>query len=247
MRPVFKAPLCASLLLHAFALWALFYTQDSPQANRLLLQGDAQALTVYMVAAASPTPTEERPEKEVIDDAAIPPEKSDLRLSPSKEGERRAAARAPKRRPSVGHKKRINKAVIAKQSAAVNTAQAAQQGKDREDSEQGKAAVTTQREMVGTGDNEHADYAARLRSEIELHKRYPRQARQTGSGGSATVRFRVEPDGRISAPRLVGSSGNRSLDRAAVQAVLASAPVGPRPVGFGPDVSVKIRFNLLAQ
>ena len=247
MRPVFKAPLCASLLLHAFALWALLYARDSPQANSLRLQGDAEALTVYMVSAASLTPAEERPEKEVTDDAAASPEKNDLRLAPSQEGERRAAARAPKPRPNARHKKTIDKPVIGKQSAAVKTAQAAQQGKDPEDSEQGKAAVTTQKEMVGAGDNEHAGYAARLRSEIERHKRYPRQARQAGSGGSVTVRFRVAPDGRLSDPRLVGSSGNRSLDRAAVQAVLASAPVGPRPAGFGPDVSVKIRFNLLAQ
>ena len=247
MSPCSRAALSASLLVHALALWALLWSRDAQQASSLRLRGEVQALTVFRVAAASPDSPQETPVK-AASDAAPAPGGGHAALGPlpRAEGALRPAAKAPPRRPGSGRKKAAAAPAV-REAAADRSAQAAQNGKDRQDSEQGRAVVTARRESVGAGDSGRADYAARLRGEIETHKRYPLQARQARVAGSVQVRFRVAEDGRLSDPELVASSGNRSLDRAAIRAVQDSRPVGPRPDGFGPAVSVRIRFNLLAQ
>ncbi len=122
--------------------------------------------------------------------------------------------------------------------------QSTNRGQDRQESEKGIAAQTSQRTTIGSGNDEKAAYAARLRSEIESHKRYPQRVKQAHAGGIVNVRFNFGDDGSLADPQLVSSSGNRDLDNVALQAVRQSNAVGPRPSGFGRSASVNIRFSL---
>jgi TonB family protein len=59
---------------------------------------------------------------------------------------------------------------------------------------------------------------------IEAVKRYPRMARKMGIEGTAVVRFKLRPEGRVEAVELVDSSGSEILDNASLETVRAAAP-----------------------
>jgi TonB family protein len=59
---------------------------------------------------------------------------------------------------------------------------------------------------------------------IEAAKRYPRVARKMGIEGTAVVRFKLKPEGRVEAVEVVDSSGSEILDKASLETVHADAP-----------------------
>jgi len=59
---------------------------------------------------------------------------------------------------------------------------------------------------------------------LEAAKRYPRMARKMGVEGTAVVRFRLRPEGRVEAVEIVDSSGSEILDKASLETVHAAAP-----------------------
>jgi TonB family protein len=59
---------------------------------------------------------------------------------------------------------------------------------------------------------------------IEAAKRYPRMARKMGIEGTAVVRFKLKPEGRVEAVEIVDSSGSEILDKASLETVHAAAP-----------------------
>lgn len=71
---------------------------------------------------------------------------------------------------------------------------------------------------------------------------YPAAARRRGEAGTVTVRFQVDASGAVTAVRVAGSSGWRSLDEAAIGTIRSrwSFPPGPPR-----DHLVDIRFELL--
>ena len=72
------------------------------------------------------------------------------------------------------------------------------------------------------------DYFEMVRLRIESYKRYPNAARSRQIEGRTTVRFVIEPDGRISSSKVVESARHRALDQAALRAVKDASPF-PRP------------------
>lgn len=64
----------------------------------------------------------------------------------------------------------------------------------------------------------------RLHRAIEREKRYPLSARRLGREGTASVAFRLRPDGAIDAVEVAASSGEPALDRAALRAVSGISP-----------------------
>ncbi|HWP34821.1 MAG TPA: energy transducer TonB, partial [Thermodesulfobacteriota bacterium] len=68
------------------------------------------------------------------------------------------------------------------------------------------------------------DALAAVRARLEAAKRYPLDARLRGAEGTAEVAFTIGPGGRLERVRLVRSSGDRSLDAAALEAVRRGAP-----------------------
>lgn len=72
------------------------------------------------------------------------------------------------------------------------------------------------------------DYFEMVRLRIESHKRYPNAAKRRQIEGRVTVRFVIEPDGRISSLKIVKSTRHRALDQAALSAVKKASPF-PKP------------------
>ncbi len=75
-----------------------------------------------------------------------------------------------------------------------------------------------------------AEFYAQLKAAIDAAKVYPRQAILAGATGTATVSFDYH-DGKVSNIRIDRSSGDRSLDRAAMDAV-NNAHYPPPPSQF---------------
>ncbi len=89
-------------------------------------------------------------------------------------------------------------------------------------------------------------YGASLRAAISrmANRHYPRTAKRMRKQGTVTVRFNIASNGRISGATVVGSSGNSSLDKGAVKALQRLGRYKPPPPGFGPTVTIPIRFRL---
>ena len=79
----------------------------------------------------------------------------------------------------------------------------------------------------GTNTDELNAYRAAIRREIERHKRYPARAKMMRKQGVVSVSFSVGADGSLSGERVTTSSGDESLDNAALEAVRSARPVGP--------------------
>jgi protein TonB len=80
-------------------------------------------------------------------------------------------------------------------------------------------------QYVVFGDYATADrYMEMVRLRIERHKIYPRNARVRQMEGDVTVRFIITPEGDVRAVEVVKTSGDKSLDRAAIAAVKGAAP-----------------------
>lgn len=81
---------------------------------------------------------------------------------------------------------------------------------------------------AGSGAGIDADglrqYRLALAREARRFKRYPERAMLAGIGGTAQVRIDVAADGGVRDARLAGSSGNDSLDAAAVAMMRQAAP-----------------------
>jgi protein TonB len=90
-------------------------------------------------------------------------------------------------------------------------------------------------------------YLAELQRAIAKHKGFPDDAIRRRSSGTATVSFTVLADGRIRSVRLAKTSGDASLDQAALQALHRLGRFKPIPGEFGRkqwQMSVPIRFSL---
>ncbi|OOF46266.1 TonB family protein [Rodentibacter trehalosifermentans] len=106
--------------------------------------------------------------------------------------------------------------------------------------------VNSRSDMVGSGTNtnEIAAYKAALYREIERRKQYPTRAKMMRKQGVVHISFNVGNDGVLSGESVVKSSGDESLDNAALKAVQSAKSVGPKPTGFAGKMSVPIRFSL---
>lgn len=81
---------------------------------------------------------------------------------------------------------------------------------------------------------------------LSAHRRYPEQARRDGVQGQPTVRFTVEPSGRVTSVELVTSSGSTVLDEATI-AMLRGATLPPFPPGLAQAArteSVRVHYSL---
>jgi periplasmic protein TonB len=65
-----------------------------------------------------------------------------------------------------------------------------------------------------------------LEAWLASHRIYPEEARRRGEQGTVTLRFTVQPSGRVVDVSVVRSSGSQLLDKAA-EAMLRGAAVPP--------------------
>ncbi|TIS58530.1 energy transducer TonB [Mesorhizobium sp.] len=90
-----------------------------------------------------------------------------------------------------------------------------------------------------------ARWNSKLRSWINRHTRYPSAARSRRAEGSASVTFTVDASGRVLSARLVQSSGDENLDRAALNALQgASVPAPPPELGSRVTRTAPFVFSL---
>lgn len=98
-----------------------------------------------------------------------------------------------------------------------------------------------------SGSDRHAQVRASLDEAFAAHFHYPMLARRKGWEGEVTIGLRVETDGRLTGIHLLGSSGHRILDNAAIDSLLrarALPPQGGLP-GAGLDLVLPVHYRLL--
>lgn len=98
------------------------------------------------------------------------------------------------------------------------------------------ARAAAPKSAAGVSGVSPAKWESRLLAWIKRHTRYPSVAKSKGSQGNANVTFTVDGSGRVISARVVRSSGDPDLDRAAL-AVLQGATVPPPPPELGSRIS----------
>ena len=86
-----------------------------------------------------------------------------------------------------------------------------------------------------TNEFKHEGYMMKLKSRIEGIWRYPQDAAMRGLYGDLYIRFTIKKNGRLGDVELVRTSGHRSLDEAAMQALKEGEPYWPLPDEWGKD------------
>ena len=228
--------LLISLLIHGSILGALFWNWHTPHEAASDAPGEiSTTISMEMIQGMrveEPTPepepepqqVEPEPEKhDIVEDPTKKPE-PEKKKEPEKKPEK--PVEMPKNLP-IGDKN-INSTATAN-SKATNTGQPGTNGV------QGGSGANT---------DELNAYRAAIRREIERHKRYPARAKMMRKQGVVSVSFSVGADGSLSGERVTNSSGDESLDNAALEAVRSARPVGPKPAGFTSSVSVPISFTI---
>jgi protein TonB len=84
-------------------------------------------------------------------------------------------------------------------------------------------------------------------SALERNKRYPAAAQHRNERGTAQLAFSLDRQGRVTASRIVKSSGSASLDQETLDLVRRAQPFPAPPaamVGAQIDLTVPIRFNM---
>jgi len=74
-----------------------------------------------------------------------------------------------------------------------------------------------------------ASYLDRLKTKIFLAWDYPEEAIRKGQQGIVRIMFVLDKNGDLSAIKVMGGSGSRSLDAASLDAVKQASPFGPLP------------------
>ncbi|MBZ9994784.1 energy transducer TonB [Mesorhizobium sp. BH1-1-4] len=98
------------------------------------------------------------------------------------------------------------------------------------------ARAAAPRSWAGFSGVSPAKWESRLTAWINRHKRYPSAAKSRRAQGNVNVTFAMDPSGRVLSARIVRSSGDAELDRAAL-AVLQGATVPAPPPELGSRVS----------
>jgi protein TonB len=92
-----------------------------------------------------------------------------------------------------------------------------------------------------------SSYQAMVLAHLTRHRIYPPEARERGVTGVARIRFALGRDGRVLSASLLGASGERVLDEAALDMVRRASPFPPFPSGLTQsrmDFAAPIRFDL---
>lgn len=246
--------LLISLLFHGVIVGALWlnWHKESDSANNH--SGElATTISMEMVqgmrieeSAPEPEPQKAEPEppkEEVVADPTKKPE-------PEKKKEIVKKQEKPKEKPKPQEKPKKEVKLADKPADLPKSLPVGDKNVNSSATANSKATTTgtsnTNANMSGSGSNtnEIAAYKSALYREIERRKQYPQRARMMRKQGIVHVSFNVANDGSLSGENVVKSSGDDSLDNAALNAVRSARPIGPKPVGFASNVSVPIRFSL---
>jgi protein TonB len=116
--------------------------------------------------------------------------------------------------------------------------------KPREQSKPTPPRLAASRSGVGVGSSRDIrDWASQVSAHLSRNKRYPAEALARGIGGTASVAFTLDGNGRVMSVRLVRTSGNASLDRESQDLVRRASPFPPPPQGKA-SITVPVNFNV---
>ncbi|MFU0506127.1 energy transducer TonB family protein [Pseudaminobacter sp. NGMCC 1.201702] len=110
-----------------------------------------------------------------------------------------------------------------------------------------KAAAPKAVEGVSARRISPVKWQSRVLSWLNRHKRYPSSAKSRREEGNTQVSFTIDASGTVTGSRVVRSSGNADLDRAALDMVRRASPVPAPPKEIARSrmtLSVPVVFNL---
>ncbi|MFN3348081.1 TonB family protein [Pseudorhodoplanes sp.] len=195
--------------------------QKPEEKPRLAATAEPEPATV----AAEPEPTPTPAERETVPTAAA-----------MAEVESAPAPKTPEPEPA----KPVEEPVATKPPPVNEPAE-----KPRPQSKPSPPSVAASRSGVGIGSSRDIrNWAARVSAQLARNKRYPGDALARGIGGTASVSFSLDAEGRVLSVRLARSSGNASLDRESQDLVRRSSPFPPPPQGRA-SITVPVNFNVL--
>ena len=246
--------LLISLIVHSIVVGLILWSWNKPSDSANSAPGDiSTSISMEMVqgmVTEEPAPEPENvqkepePEKqEVVEDPTVKPEPQKIK-EPEKEKPK------PKEKPKEKPKDKPKKDVKPQEKPINKDLPKGDKNIDSSANVNAKATTTgatnSNAQVVGSGTDtsEMAAYRSAIRREIERHKRYPTRAKMMRKQGKVSVSFNVGPDGSLSGARVTQSSGDESLDNAALEAVNSARPVGARPSGFPSGLNVPISFTL---
>ncbi|HHV7263396.1 TonB family protein [Haemophilus influenzae] len=248
--------LLISLIVHGIVIGFILWNWNKPSDSANSAQGDIstsismELLQGMVLEEPAPEPEnvqkepEPEPEKqEIVEDPTIKPEPKKIK-EPEKEKPK------PKEKPKEKPKNKPKKEVQPQQKPINKDLPKGDKNIDSSANVNDKASTTSaansnaQVAGSGTDTSEMAAYRSAIRREIESHKRYPTRAKIMRKQGKVSVSFNVGADGSLSGAKVTKSSGDESLDKAALDAINVSRSVGTRPAGFPSSLNVQISFTL---
>lgn len=246
--------LLISLIAHGIVIGFILWNWNKPSDSANSAQGDIstsismELLQGMVLEEPAPEPEnvqkEPEPEKqEIVEDPTIKPEPKKIK-EPEKEKPK------PKEKPKEKPKNKPKKEVQPQQKPINKDLPKGDKNIDSSANVNDKASTTSaansnaQVAGSGTDTSEMAAYRSAIRREIESHKRYPTRAKIMRKQGKVSVSFNVGADGSLSGAKVTKSSGDESLDKAALDAINVSRSVGTRPAGFPSSLNVQISFTL---
>lgn len=246
--------LLISLIVHGIVVGLILWSWNKPSDSANSAPGDiSTSISMEMVQgmvmeepAPEPENVQKEPEpekQEVVEDPTVKPEPQKIK-EPEKEKPK------PKEKPKEKPKDKPKKDVKPQEKPINKDLPKGDKNIDSSANVNAKATTTSatnsnaQVAGSGTDTSEMAAYRSAIRHEIERHKRYPTRAKMMRKQGKVSVSFNVGPDGSLSGARVTQSSGDESLDNAALEAVNSARPIGARPSGFPSGLNVPISFTL---
>ena len=246
--------LLISLIVHSIVVGLILWSWNKPSDSANSAPGDiSTSISMEMVQgmvmeepAPEPENVQKEPEpekQEVVEDPTVKPEPQKIK-EPEKEKPK------PKEKPKEKPKDKPKKDVKPQEKPINKDLPKGDKNIDSSANVNAKAttagATNSNAQVAGSGTDtsEMAAYRSAIRREIERHKRYPTRAKMMRKQGKVSVSFNVGPDGSLSGARVTQSSGDESLDNAALEAVNSARPVGARPSGFPSGLNVPISFTL---
>ncbi|HGN1705032.1 TPA: energy transducer TonB [Providencia rettgeri] len=98
--------------------------------------------------------------------------------------------------------------------------------------------------MGDESNNLRLNYLAKVRNELERHKRYPRRARAMGIEGFVVVNFQITPQGELINVSIIDSEYSEIFGKAVLNSVKRYRSVGPKPESVKALNQIKIHFSL---
>ena len=251
--------LSCSLVVHGLLLAVLFWSAVRERAQQNTWhEVDAPAFSVQLTPAATAAVAEEVP-PEVVAPPPVPVvEKAEIALEQAKPvrapPEKPPEVKPVRQPPQRSHTAQPVRKQPATAAPVKKTQEESHDNATRDVNRAGNAQAAApdagprgnapQRLSGEASDGEKQAYLARVRMAVEKNKVYPSRTRRMKIQGSVQVEIAIDAAGNITAARMGRSSGEASLDEAALDTARKARSSGPPPAGFGRIIVMQIDFQL---